>query len=182
MSLQKEWYLIPEEKLNNLIRTTPQRFKLCINENGKSIGHKLYTLKKKENEDFQYIFSQNDNMNDQESPILKIPIQNIDFTFCEQIAQKLIQNDQIPYILKIDNDNYLLPQYKETIKHHISIPSIMKKLKNSEYLSPSDFADDIDLMWANIETFFGIDSDIGYQCKIFQNDIKQAWHMSSLLE
>ena len=94
-SLQKEWYLIPEEKLNNLIRTTPQRFKLCINENGKSIGHKLYTLKKKENEDFQYIFSQNDNMNDQESPILKIPIQNIDFTFCEQIAQKLIQNDQI---------------------------------------------------------------------------------------
>ena len=58
----------------------------------------------------------------------------------------------------------------------------MKKLKNSEYLSPSDFADYIDIMWSNIETFFGIDSEIIYQFKIFQNDIQQAWQMSSLLE
>lgn len=45
--LQIELYSIPTEKLNNLINETPGRFQLCVNENGKSIGYKLHTLKKK---------------------------------------------------------------------------------------------------------------------------------------
>lgn len=40
--LQKEWFTIPQIKLDFLVSKTPERFKLCISENGKSIGHKLY--------------------------------------------------------------------------------------------------------------------------------------------
>lgn len=36
--LKKEWYAIPQEKLDSLISRTPDRFQLCLLENGKSIG------------------------------------------------------------------------------------------------------------------------------------------------
>lgn len=47
-ALQIEWFSIPTEKLNGLINQTPDRFKLCIEENGKPFGHKLYTLNRKD--------------------------------------------------------------------------------------------------------------------------------------
>lgn len=46
--LQKEWFANPQKKLDSLVSKTPERFKLCISENGKSIEQKLYKLKKKE--------------------------------------------------------------------------------------------------------------------------------------
>ena len=77
-ALQKEWFSIPTEKLNGLINQTPDRFKLCIQENGKSIGNKLHTLNKKEQINFQNILNidqNNDNDSDENlTPILKIPL------------------------------------------------------------------------------------------------------------
>lgn len=97
-ALQKEWFSIPTEKLNGLINQTPDRFKLCIQENGKSIGYKLHTLNKKEQINFQNI-------------------------------------------LNIDQNN--------------------------------------DLMWNNLEMFFGNNSEVVRCANIIKNDIELAWTSSS---
>jgi hypothetical protein len=40
--LQREWSAIPQETIDSIIASTPQRFQLVVNENGKSIGHMLH--------------------------------------------------------------------------------------------------------------------------------------------
>lgn len=120
--LQKEWFSIPTEKLNNLISQTPNRFQLCINENGKPIGHKLYTLKKNDKNNLNNSFIQNSNYDNNFTPILKIPLnRKLDNELCKTITQKLLENEQLPYILKIDNEKYLMESYKVVIKHHLSV-------------------------------------------------------------
>lgn len=180
--LQKEWYAIPDDKLNSLISQTPKRFQLCLNENGKSIGHKLYTLKKQEFNLNTIFIQNNDNDNDISedlTPILKIPLyQLIDEDYCEIIIKKLLECGNFPYILKIQNENYLIPEYKTIIKHHVSIYGILEKLKEDKYQEPLDFKADIDLMWENLRMFYGNDHEVVMIANDLKNDIDIAWKSS----
>lgn len=182
-ALQKEWYSIPTEKLNGLINQTPDRFKLCIQENGKPIGHKLYTLNKKEEINFQTFFTnvqnESNNSNDNFSPILEIPLKlKRDKDFCELIANRIFESEKTPYMLKIDNENYLIEEYKKIVKHHISIQNVKRKLNNDEYFDSSQFKEDIDQMWDNLEIFFGKDSEVCRCANIIKGDIELAWSSS----
>ena len=137
-ALQKEWFSIPTEKLNGLINQTPDRFKLCIQENGKSIGYKLHTLNKKEQINFQNILNidqNNDNDSDENlTPILKIPLNmKRNKNFYTIIANKLLESDQTPYMLKIEKDKFLIEDYKKIVKHHMSIQNVIRKLFKDEY-------------------------------------------------
>jgi hypothetical protein len=40
--LQREWWSIPQSTIDSIIASTPQRFQLAINQNGRSIGHLLH--------------------------------------------------------------------------------------------------------------------------------------------
>lgn len=176
--LQKEWYSIPQKKLDSLISKTKDRFKLCIEENGKAIGHKLYTLNKQENINLQEIFSQDNNdVNSNLSPILQLPLQNTkDFDFCKLIANKVLENENLPYLLKIDNINDALHNYGDVIKHHVSVPLLINNLANNIYNSPNDFFDDLNQMWRNMEIFHGKNSEVVQRAKILEDDILLAWN------
>lgn len=187
-ALVKEWYLIPQNQLDRLISSTPDRFMLCINENGKAIGYKLHTIKKQEIFDCKNVFinqinSINTEINknsENSSPILDIPFnQKRDMTFCSLITNRLLKNDLVPYILKVENSNYLaFDNYNSVIKHHVSIPSIINKIKKGEYESTTLVKMDIDLMWTNIEMLFGNQSEIAQNAKTIKNDIDLAWNLS----
>lgn len=181
--LQKEWYAIPDEKLNSLISQTPKRFQLCLCENGKSIGHKLYTLKKRTEFNLNTIFTQNNNddisENENLTPLLGIPLNQVcDKNFCEIIIQKLLECGVFPYILKISNENHLIPDYKSIIKHHLSIYEILEKLKKDEYQNPLDIIADINLMWENLRMFYGNDHEVVEHANNLKNDIDIAWKSS----
>lgn len=182
-ALQKEWYSIPTEKLNGLINQTPDRFKLCIQENGKPIGYKLHTLNKKEEINFQNLFTniQKESNNSDEifSPILKIPLKlKRDKDFCELIANRIFESEKTLYMLKVDQDDYLIEGYKSIVKHHISIQDVKRKLNNNEYSDSSQFKNDIDQMWHNLEIFFGKDSEVDICANIIKDDIELAWSSS----
>ena len=80
--------------LNRLINQIPDCFKLCISQNGKPIGHKLYILNRKDEINLKDLFSnsqnQSDDVVDNMSPILKIPLNSKwDMDFCKLIADIL---------------------------------------------------------------------------------------------
>lgn len=72
--------------------------------------------------------------------------------------------------------------YKEVIKHHISIQDIQGKLKDNEYKDFLEFKRDLDLMWNNIENFFGLKSEIGKIVKCLKNDFEIAIQSSLITE
>lgn len=90
----------------------------------------------------------------------------------------MLENEQLPYILKIDNEKYLMESYKVVIKHHMSVQLLQKKLIESMYETISDFKNDLNLMWHNLEIFYGNDSEIVKIANIIKNDIKVAWESS----
>lgn len=55
LALKKEWYAIPQNKLDSFILKTSQRFKLYIENHAKAKGNQLYKLNKKET-DFENLF------------------------------------------------------------------------------------------------------------------------------
>lgn len=113
------------------------------------------------------------------TPILKIPLyQIIDEDFCEIIIEKLLECGNFPYILIIQNENYLIPEYKTIIKHHVSIYGILEKLKEDKYQEPLDFKADIDLMWENLKMFYGNDHEVVRIANDLKNDIDIAWKSS----
>lgn len=117
------------------------------------------------------------------SPILKIPLNSIrDMNFCKLIADILYKSEKTPYMLKIDQEKNLIEDYKRVIKHHISIQDIKNKLSNGEYMTSSQFKSDIDIMWNNLEIFFGKDSEVVICANVIKNDIEMAWISSSELE
>ena len=164
-ALVKEWYLIPQNQLDKLISSTPDRFNLCINENGKAIGNKLHTIEKQEIFDYKNFFInqinsmsiQNEERTENSTPVLDIPFgHERNMSFCSLIAKRLLKNNLVPYILKVENSDYLaFDNYNSIIKHHVSIPSIINKIKEGEYISTALVKMDIDLMWTNLEMLFG---------------------------
>jgi hypothetical protein len=51
--LQREWWAIPQTTIDAILASTPQRFQLVINENGRSIGHLLHRASIKKLEGFK---------------------------------------------------------------------------------------------------------------------------------
>jgi len=52
----------------------------------------------------------------------------------------------------------IIPEYAEVIKFPMDLSTIRKKIEGGKYNSLSDFADDLELMWSNCETFNEPDS------------------------
>lgn len=73
--------LIPRNQLDKLISSTSDRFKLCINENGKDFYYKLLTIKKQGILDYKNVFinqinsikTQNKDNTENSSLVLDIP-------------------------------------------------------------------------------------------------------------
>ena len=54
---------------------------------------------------------------------------------------------------KNDIEQNLIEDYKRVIKRHISIQEVNSKLSSGKYVTPSQFKNDIDIIWNNLEIF-----------------------------
>lgn len=88
------------------------------------------------------------------------------------IVQNLIENEQLPYILKIENENYLMDEYKNVVKHHITVQELMRKLIDDKYESPTHFKNDLDLMWNNLDLFFPKNTETVQAALVFERILK----------
>lgn len=120
-----------------MISKTPERFRLCIENQGKAVGNQLFKLYKKET-DFENIFinklkseeSETSNANEDLSPILQIPFNHEkNLQFCKLIIEKLVISDNFPYFLKDDRNN-VFDDFKDIIKHPLPTEIMLGKLYN----------------------------------------------------
>lgn len=79
-------------------------------------------------------------------------------------------NDNLPYLLNDDTQKFI-ESYDCCIKHHISFPLIKDKLDNNQYFSFDEFRNDINLMWRNMEIYFGDNSDVTRLANLIENDV-----------
>lgn len=189
ISLQKEWYAIPQQKLDNLISQTPNRFDLCLKEKGLPIGHKLYKLKNTKTDSNNNSLNNScllNSFNDDQSTInsdftkiLHLPLNHEkNFELCLLIATNLLDFNELPYLLKEKRENNLLTSYKNVIKHHISVPLLIEKLVNNEYQDVDCFKNDVDLMLNNMEIIYGKNSETWRIIEILEKEISNAFRTS----
>lgn len=181
-ALKKEWYAIPQNKLDSLIAKTPERFRLCIENNGKAIGNQLYKLNKEET-DFKSFFinklksdkSEVNNANEDVSSILHIPLNHEkDLKFCKLIIEKLIISNDLPYFLKDDRNN-LFEDFENIIKHPMTIKIMNRKLNDNEYENIDMFKGDLDLLWTNAYLIYGKDSAVSKSVMSLENELNNIW-------
>lgn len=180
-ALQYEWNIIPQYKLNELISKTPDRFQLCLQEEGKAIGPKLHTLNKENNIDQVMNFIRSPT----ESLLLNIPLfHKKSSDLCKGILDRLMNLPAFPDVFKVNSDDELplgnewIPQLEHMsyiIKNDIRIPDIIKKLDQNEYGSLDDCYFDILQMFNNVDLLMGRNASLSVDLRKYKNDIEFAW-------
>ena len=60
---------------------------------------------------------------------MNIPLHCVrNFDCCEVIAQKLMENNDLSYLLSVSDLKNLIDNFNEIIKHHMSVPIIIDNL------------------------------------------------------